>query len=233
MRITKAVLLTGILLALPALASATTLTEFTSGNITGSSSLTGIAGFNPALGTLTSVEVTITGTLSATLLTTPTIGPGGVPIPMPYTVSINQNFTGSPSHDLFSFASPSTFMFSGISTGGTQVVTSTFNYTFHFNGTTDIVGFAGVSASGSAPLIPPGLAFGTLAGFTGSAIPLSELVLTSPGVSVGATVTSASSTGGILVEYDYTPASTAPVPEPCGFMLLGVGFAGLAFASRR
>lgn len=39
--------------------------------------------------------------------------------------------------------------------------------------------------------------------------------------------------GSIIVQYDYTPFTPEPVPEPSTFLLIGSGFAGIVFYARR
>jgi len=227
MRIGKVALLLALLFGLTSVASAATI--FVNSSFSGPTASAGLTPFNSALGTLTSVEITISGTVSVTVLTNPpTVA--GIPIPMPFLVSVNQNFTGSPSHDGFSFTNPATFLFSGIASGGSQTLSASFMDTFHFNGITDLVGFATNSFTSSVAETPSALVNGKLSGFTG-AIPLSELVQTTGNMnSPFATITSASSDGSIIVEYDYTPA-TAPVPEPRAFLMLAAGLVAL-FATR-
>jgi len=232
MRVGKFLLAFLLLLGLPGLASASSVL-FVSGTIGGGPiSNVDIQPFNPALGTLTSVEVTITGTVSAQVLTNPMTVMGS-PIPTPYLVTVSQNFSGGPGNSLFSFLNPASFMLNGIGTGGVQTLTATFTDTFQFNSTTDIVGFSGVSFSSSAPEVPSALVSGTLSGFQGVA-PF-EIVQTTPGTnSPFGTIQSASTSGSILIEYDYTPATnTSPMPEPASLVLLSAGLAGLAFAASK
>jgi hypothetical protein len=66
-----------------AFASPITLPEFEATNFSGLTWEGGIVPFDHTLGTLTSVSVTITGTLSATVQTFPSFTPPPVVIPIP------------------------------------------------------------------------------------------------------------------------------------------------------
>lgn len=229
----KLVFLVGLSFMLPSALAATTLTQFVSIGFSGPSSPMFLPPFNHTLGTLDSVEVTIDGTVSALVQTFPLFDGQGNPIPSPFSVSVDQNFSGISSHSFFSFALPSTFVLSGLAsgTGEVQSLSVPFLYGFHFDSSTDLLGFTAVSASG--PAIPPGLAYGTLAGFTDTFSPLMmEFMVMSPGAAENASLASFSSDGAILVQYDYTPAP-APVPEPASLLLFGSGLAGAAGATRR
>ncbi len=228
----KLVLLVGLSFMLPSTLAATTLPQFVSIGFSGPSSPMFLPPFHHTLGTLDSVEVTIDGTVSATVQTFPLVSIGG-PIPSPFSVSVDQNFTGISSHSFFSFVIPSTFVLSGLASGAGEVQSFSvpFVYGLHFDSSTDLLGFTAVSAIG--PAIPPGLAYGTLAGFADTFSPLMmEFMVMSPGAAENASLASFSSEGAILVEYDYTPAP-APVPEPASLLLLGSGLAGAAGAIRR
>jgi hypothetical protein len=78
LRMTRVVLIpaTAIVLVLPSAASASTLSEFVSVGYSRESAISFLQPFDSALGTFTSVEVTITGELTATVATDPNlVGP--------------------------------------------------------------------------------------------------------------------------------------------------------------
>jgi hypothetical protein len=226
----------GILLCvIPGPAFADTL--FTSASFSGLTSLTSIQPFNTALGTLTSVEVTIDGDLSATIQTDPLLDfTTGAPIPTPLTVDVDQTFQAVGS-TLFVFSDPATYIFNGtaIGLGEPETFVSNFIYGFTFNATSDLIGFTFPSFSG--PTLPPIDITGTVAGFEDTASPIfEELMITEPPtVLTGNGVpASYSSDGAILVEYDYTPTPPPSVSEPGSAMLLGAGLiCGIVFRRRR
>jgi hypothetical protein len=217
-------------------ASATTLTETVGIGFSASGPLF-LQPFDHDLGTLTSVDVTINGQISALVLTNPNlvpIPPYGqlVPVPQPFSVALDQIFSGIPNDAFFRFSlQPATFQLNGISSGlgETQQLTSNFFYGFHLDANTDFVGFTGISATG--PLINPGLVSGTLAGFTDTFFPLmQEFIETTPSAvyppAVNSTLLTWSDDGAILLQYNYTPAPT-PTPEPSSLLLLGTSLLGL------
>jgi hypothetical protein len=226
MRGVKIAFLAACLSVLPCSVSADTFTEFVSGNLADAPGPIGLAPFNHTLGTLTSVEVTINGELIATVQTLPNFSEFG-PVPTPFNVLLDQNFSGLPSNSFFTFVDPALIAFTGTGSGfgEAQTLVSPFTYAFQFNSTTDLTGFT--------PVPGVGLASGNLAGFTDTfSSVMSESLLTTPFDVVGASAVSTSDVGVILVEYDYTPAS-APLPEPGTPLLLGAGLAGIAAGLRR
>jgi hypothetical protein len=225
MRNSTTAVLFAILLGLSALASAETLSEFVSGNITGANGPVDISAFDPTLGTLTSVEITITGDVIATLLSTPAVDGDGTPIATPYALELNQTFSSIPNGAFFTFSSPAEIFFNGVASGGAQTLDLPFVYGFNFDSTTDVSGFTGISGA-----LGVGVVSGTLAGFTNSYSPLmTEFLTTLPVAVSGGDFVSADTVGAVLAEYDYTPASAA-VPEPSTLFLFGAGLLGLLFA---
>jgi hypothetical protein len=232
MRWTAVLSLGVLLLLLPGRASADT--TFASANLPGYGGIVMLQPFDTNLGTLDSVEVTIDGTITANILTQPNyavVGGAAIPIPIDYLVAGTQNFIGGGGGSGFSWEVPATFLFSGLGLGFGEPEASVdvFNYSFRFTHQTDLIGFAGISSSG--PTAPPGVAFGTLSGFTSPILPfLLENMDLEGGDGSGGTFLDSTVEGAIIVEYDYTPTPlpTAPASEPATLLLLASGILGLA-----
>jgi hypothetical protein len=234
MRWTAALVAGVLLLLLPDLASADT--QFESISLLPVSGPMFLQPFNSSLGTLTSVQVTITGAITAQVATQINVTPAG-PLPVVFSVSANQDFSGLPNGSFFTWLQPATYVFTGVGTGAGEIEEQTdfFNYTFHFNSTTDLGGMTSVSSVGAT--IPPGLAFGTLDGFTDThALLPQEFQTLEPGAlpNIGGTVLQTTVDGEIQVEYDYTPTPppTAPASEPATLLLLASGILGLVAGLR-
>lgn len=230
--------LIGLLLCFLCCGSAAADTVFKTASFAGTVGTASFAPFNHNLGTLNSIEVTIDGQISGQVQTLQNIDPFAGPIPLPFSVTATQDFDGQPGNSLFEFFNSAAFSFTGVGSGAgeVQTVTEAFHYSFQLNASTDLSGLAPVSSSG--PVAPPGLVSGTRASFTDTFSPgMFELVTSNPGGSgnVGAIPLAFSSNGGIIVEYDYTPArpEPQPVPEPASLALLGSGAAGLIGTMRR
>jgi len=181
----------------------------------------GIKPFNPALGTLKSVDVTLQGTVSANLDLLP-CGPGG---PCPYQLVLDQNFFGL-LPGFFSFGTDAQFIFSGFDAS----VAENYIYTFTFNAFTDLVGsFPNTVATGSGTLVPPSVIDGKLSNFEPKIVNFNEIdEILSGAVSGGAALGSFSDQGGLLIQYNYTP----PVPEPSSLLLLASGLSALILSGR-
>jgi hypothetical protein len=203
----------------------------------------GVAPFDPALGTLDSVDVHIFGTLTMSGLLPQhgfvDIG-GFVPIPYAYSIDLLQRFLGIGGY--FTFDDPATFRFTGAATGFATPLTLTTNYSydFEFNAATDLAGgFALFNPTTTLGALVPPLngASGRRTDFDNVAFPIHEIDLIQqigPITTSGALplIQSFQTTGLLELRYNYTPAPE-PVPEPASLVLVGTGLAAAAAARRR
>jgi hypothetical protein len=180
------------------------------------SAIIGVAPFDPALGTLDTVLVTIQGTFSGTV---------DAPAAQPYLIEVDQNFFGL-ANKYFAFDGPGKLTFTGFGTGHDAPFGGSFSYEFQFNAVTDILGFSLAVTSG--PVTPPIDIIGTRSRFLNATIPTDEVDLTQDLLSLVSA--SGTASGAMTIEYDFTPA---PVPEPSSLTLVGVGVAGLALRACR
>ncbi len=188
--------------------------------------------FNPSLGTLDSVNVTIDGLITGTIYTTPNFA-GEEPVPEPYVATISQNFAGSP----FTFFSPSQTMVFGTSLGlgETDPIALPFDYGFTFDSFSNLTGFTTTSGSidgGSSP----GLIDGTLNGWQSSILPITiETAVVTGSVEGGAisVIPDLSEDGAVIVQYNYDTSPPAATPEPGTLSLIACGLAGLLLPARR
>jgi hypothetical protein len=182
----------------------------------------GIKPFNPALGTLNSVNVTLQGQINATVVQLP-CGEQSTFL-CPFELVVDQDFFGlSPA--FFSFGTDAQFVFEGTD----PTLIQNYIYTFTFDTFTDTIlnGFTfpnlSPSVGGNATqIIPPADINGRRANFLPAVVPFNEVddVLT-VGVS-GADVTSYSDAGALIIQYNYTP-----VPEPSSLLLIIAGVASV------
>src|SRR5258707_212380 len=182
----------------------------------------GIKPFNPALGTLKSVGVTLAGTVTANI----NVLPCGSQGPCPYELSLDQNFFGL-LPGFFSFGTDANFIFSGVD----PTIVENYIYTFTFNASTDLLGFVvpDTLSSGSGTLVPPGFVDGKLSNFLPSIVAFNEIDESlKVGTLSGATLGSLSDQGGLIILYNYTP----PLPEPSSLLLLASGLSALIFRGR-
>lgn len=216
--------------------------SFVSGFSGSSFDFIGVTPFDPALGTLDSVQVSIDATLTVAGVTPSQIimiGPVPTPVPYTYQISVAQDFFGLIGK-YFDFDSNARFGFSGATSGAGTLpfaFATDFSYDFSFTATTDLSGFTFPTFSSSfGTLVPPTSISGTRSDFLETFVPIDEVDLVqnwssqTAGASFATVQINAVHAGGSLtLLYNYT----APIPEPQTYALLLAGLALLGFASQR
>ena len=196
--------------------------------------LIGLTPFDPTLGTLDSVNVTINGQLTVLGSTTPQLaGVPPAPQPYPYQINVTQDFDGL-GGQFFSFNNAAVFSLQGLALGAGESfqLFSAFSYGFTLNSATDLSGVVFPTFSGL--LVPP-IISGTRADFLKTDGGANQIFASHTAVAtigpVSPTLVLAS--GALIVQYNYTPAQAVEVGEPGALALLGIAFGGLAFTRRR
>lgn len=220
-------LIAGLLVLLLASASRAD-SVFTGDNFTGTGAVVfdamGLNPFNPALGTLDSVHVQITGNLHVQ---------GIVVGSSPYIVE--QQFFGLAGR-FFEFDSPARFIgtATGISDPQGQLIPTpfqhnfTFDYDFTFTAATDLIGFIPVNSPG-AGIIPPTSISAQRSDFLPWIGNLYELDMQADVAS--GPVSTISSSGAVLIEYRYTPAP--PITPTPSAAAAGMALLALVSTARR
>ncbi len=218
------------------------------GNSVGGGSLVLLDRFDASSGTLDSVEVGISGrlTLNASLPSNfIDLGPGGViPGPYSYSFQIEQSLQG------FTFLSQPTLSLSGSGVIGPEafVATYDYSYSFIFDATSDLTGFAPVTTSdtflasrGTATAIPPIGAVGDRGDFSALVpgvplpiIPVLELdtiLFDGYNGSGGPPSGLVSSVGSVALTYHFTDPVTT-LSEPAALFAMLFGLMAFCFARR-
>lgn len=230
----------GLALTAPA-AQAVTLQQIVGDSFSGSVDTLSFPSFDPALGTLDRVNVSITGTLQLLAPSQVNIvsGPGGsFPSQIAVAATVTQSFVPIGINNRgFEFATPAQYLFNSVASGAGEPVSfsTPFSYDFSFTAITDLIGFAIPGFSG--PTIPPTSVIGTRGDFLDLAPPLDgeEIqILTQSQIGsltglLGGVVTVG---GSVLVTYVYTPP-VVDVAEPATLALFGLGTLGLCWRRRR
>jgi len=209
----------------------------------GAFDIVSITPFNPALGTLDAVNVSISGLLAINGITGLSYSYGSmgtiVPQPFQYQITVTQDFFGL-GGGLFEFNTPAEFYYGVYAPGYPSVpfaYQTSFTYDFSFDELTDnFWGFDIPTTTGAT--IPPLQVIGNRENFVDTFAFLGQLQIlqtlmvtgAEPPISIAANVYG----GFINIEYEYTPyQQTSPVPEPSTLLLLGSGMAGLAVLRKR
>lgn len=174
----------------------------------------GIQPFDPALGTLLSVNVTINGQLGGII--TGSLSP-----------SVSQEFFGVGTQ-FFDFDGIAIFHLPGAPIDPQTFLpiptpfARSFSYTFTFDQTTDLLGFVFPSTTGVD--VPPTSISGLTSSFVEPAVPINEI----GAIHALTEVENLQAPGSLIFQYNYTP-----IPEPGTLLLLGSGLAGLAGFGRK
>ena len=195
----------------------------------------GVDPFDPNLGTLQDVVVSIYGSINVSAFLSPaqTDFYGNIISSSPYFIELNQTFDGL--FKYFDFVSPAKFNYTGENFSPyselIHIASTFFNYGFKFDESTDLLGGnVFPSFSSTATLVPPTSIFGFTADFYETLLPINEIDLIMYATGYGYDSILLQGGGTITMEYVYEPA---PVPEPSAILLLGSGLLGLGWYGRK
>lgn len=180
--------------------------------------------FNPALGTLNRVDLSIIGGLTVTSATPVCVPDPFIPCaPLPYRFQLQLDIAGLGGG--YFAMDDATMIFTGVVPPVTPAVSDTraFSLGLRFDAATDLIGFDVPSPFTGFDI--PALAFAQRSDFLDTPFPLDQLVFSwTPTDLLNATPFQLTGAAVITVQYDYTPA-TPPVPvnePPTALMWLAV-----------
>lgn len=171
-----------------------------------------VSPFDPALGTLDSVDVLVSGTLTAGVVTPPFFLGPGILTPYSFGIQVSQDFSGLAGR-YFNFEPPAEFLFADLMASGAGdpvPIVSDFTYGFSFTDVTDGAGAAVPTSSSSfGTLTPPAQVRGTRADFLLGPPSVDQIRLDQTWqvtFSSGPTpaVSSVAAQGSIQITYNYT-----------------------------
>jgi hypothetical protein len=192
--------------------------------------------FDPNLGTLNRVELSLSGQIVVTVETPPNLSPMGVPLPYQFQVRLEQSLQGQGDFDVGFLLDALYFEPPQVATGagGVVQIVQPFLFQVVFDATTDLPGISHPSFTGP-DVVPP--VFGRREDFV-SAIPgistpllalheLNPVLVFSTGPSLTPLILPNGTLNAALL-YDFTPVVRAP--EPGTLLLLGLA---LVLVARR
>lgn len=195
--------------------------------------------FDPSLGTLNSVSVSISGQTHVDYTACPAFA-GMSPIGYVYNIFVDQQFMGA-GNKYFIFESPAMFSwmsawYDPLGYAAYETFDNAFTYNFTFNDITDQAGRADLTTTNTTGFVcsSPLTVSGYMADFIDTGAPINQILFmqnTNIVTTVFDVPFSLSTMGSLTISYDYTPypdPAPAPVPEPATMLLLGSGLLGLA-----